>query len=504
MFFSASGHLYMRDTAARKTVQVDIPEPECHICGGGADDPEFQFASSDGSRVFFTDTEKLTAEAEEYPSSRGGADGGDLYVCEVHDASCVLKDLAPAGAVLGSLLGASEDGSWVYFVANGRLAPGAVVGTCGGPRGNAACDLYVEHYDAGAEAWEPPTLVGVLSGADAPDWSPGLVGLTARVSPNGEYVAFMSQRSLTGYDDRDVVSGVPDEEVYLFDGQSDRLVCASCDPTGARPHGAEYGGGGDNMPLVAGGGGVWPPHTWLAASIPTWTRYTLVQALYQSRYLSDAGRLFFNASDGLVPKDVNGTWDVYEYEPEGVPSGVRACSIASGSGGVVYKPERSAEVEARDVQEGAGCVGLISSGSSGEESAFLDASTEGSDVFFLSTGKLSPLDSEGGLTVYDAHECTSGSPCIAPPAAQPPACTTEASCKAAPSPQPSIYSLPASATFSGPGNLVVPPHAPVATTTKKTVKCKKKLVKNRKGKCVKRKKKAKKTSRASGGRAARP
>ena len=45
----------------------------------------------------------------------------------------------------------------------------------------------------------------------------GLTGMTSRVSPNGEYQAFMSERSLTGYDNTDANSGVPDEEVYLYD-----------------------------------------------------------------------------------------------------------------------------------------------------------------------------------------------------------------------------------------------------------------------------------------------
>ena len=31
------------------------------------------------------------------------------------------------------------------------------------------------------------------------------------------YLAFMSDRSLTGYDNTDAVSGQPDEEVYLYD-----------------------------------------------------------------------------------------------------------------------------------------------------------------------------------------------------------------------------------------------------------------------------------------------
>ena len=34
----------------------------------------------------------------------------------------------------------------------------------------------------------------------------------------------------------------------------------------------------------------------------------------------DGGRVFFNSSDALVPQDMNGTEDVYEWQREGVGS----------------------------------------------------------------------------------------------------------------------------------------------------------------------------------------
>jgi len=216
-------------------------------------------------------------------------------------------------------------------------------------------------------------------------------------------------------------------------------VCASCNPTGARPAGTEA------HPELADVEN-WGPQ-WIAANIPGWTRYSVTSTLYQSRYLSDSGRLFFNAHDGLVPQDVNGAGDVYEYEPPGVGG----CSSSS-----VWFSERSG-----------GCVDLISSGSSPEESAFLDASATGGrdaqghegggDAFFLTSAKLSSQDFDTALDVYDAHECSTQSPCIAPPRAQPTPCTTspsETSCRPAPSPQPEIFGSPSSATFSGAGNLV--------------------------------------------------
>ena len=89
---------------------------------------------------------------------------------------------------------------------------------------------------------------------------------TYRISPNGRYLAFMSDEELTGYDNRDAVSGEPDEEVYLYDAVADKLVCASCNPTGARPAGIL------NSESLIAPGSYWNKR-WLAANIPTWTLY---------------------------------------------------------------------------------------------------------------------------------------------------------------------------------------------------------------------------------------
>lgn len=456
VFFTAASHLYMRDMTAEETVQIDALEVGCGECGAGRQEPEFQFASSDGSRIFFIDTQKLTADGAAYPSNRLGSksQGGDLYECEIREDVCTLADLTPNGAVLGEVLGASEDGSWVYFVANGILAPGSAAGGCRNgqpgeepPVAGTTCDLYADHLEGGA--WHP-RAVATLSALDANSWSLYLEGLVSRVSPNGNWLAFMSERPLTGYDNRDAISGRRDQEVYLYEAANARLTCASCDPTGARPQGVEYGAFGNDVPLL--GNAEWTPETWLAGSVPAWVRYKDKEALYQPRYLSDSGRLFFDSHDALVSKDVNNTGDVYEFEPAGVPSGAQACNSGSTSGARVYKPARVFEVEGEGREEAAGCVGLISSGSSSEESALLDASASGGDVYFISTASLSPLDKEGGLTAYDAHECTVASPCIAPPPSPEVPCSTEASCKASPSPQPPIFAPSGSATFNGPGN----------------------------------------------------
>jgi WD40-like Beta Propeller Repeat len=405
-----SGGLYLRDTVREETVP---------IAGGEA---TFQIASAgEPTRVFFTPTKAA----------------GELHVCEVVEEAGKLKcklplpDLAPG--VQGNVLGSSEDGSYVYFVAGGVLT--------------------AAHYNGAG--WESRP-VATLSAGDENDWGAHggtlsgakLDKQTARVSPDGRYVAFMSERSLTGYDNRDALSGERDEEVFLYDWQSNRRVCASCDPTGARPAGVEDskeadGGAG----LLVDRQGVWTgPNRWLAGLIPGWTHNGLAPALYQSRYLSDNGRLFFDSPDALVPRDGNGAWDVYQYEP----AGVGGCTPSS----TTYSPTSG------------GCVGLISSGSSGEESAFVDASATGGrdaeghegggDVFFQTTAKLVSQDYDTAVDVYDAHECSAAAPCLPAAAVSPPPCVDTESCRLAPLPQPGIFGPSGSATFSGAGNVVSP------------------------------------------------
>ncbi len=152
--------------------------------------------------------------------------------------------------------------------------------------------------------------------------------MTSRVSPNGEWFAFMSRRSLTGYDNTDVHLGQPTEEVYLYNAVADQLVCASCNPSGVRPAGVKYKTINGHL---AGGDRVWPDETWLAATIPGWTPLSLSDALHQPRYLSNGGRVFFNSAEALVPQDVNGQIDVYEHSPPASATATRrATPTANG------------------------------------------------------------------------------------------------------------------------------------------------------------------------------
>ena len=443
--------LYMRDMVTGKTLQV--PPPPASAVGN--QETRFQIASADGSKVFYLGQ---------------GFGEGDLYVCQIVEEAgelkCDVTDLSvdpnagETASVQPEVVGAAEDGSIVYFVAQGKLAEGAEPGKE---------NLYVESERG--SAWSAPRLVAILSEADNFDWAGRDAGamshLTSRVSPSGRYLTFMSEESLTGYDNRDALSGQSDMEVFLYDEATGQLRCVSCNPTGARPEGVFDPPGGSELlvdPLH-----LWVEGRWLAGGIPGWTEPEEQEgysASYQSRVLSDEGRMFFDSADSLVAQATNGKEDVYEYEPVGV-GGSNGCMTALPT----Y------------VASAGGCVSLVSSGTSSEESVFLDASEGGGDVFFLTAARLASQDVDTAFDVYDAHVCSAGSPCVSAPVLPAP-CTSGDACKAAPSLQPAIFGAPASATFAGSGNITAATSEAVKAKPKsKPVKCRKNSVR-RDGRCV--------------------
>jgi hypothetical protein len=225
------------------------------------------------------------------------------------------------------------------------------VGGIVGMLGASASGEIVYYQDAtGLKRWQSGVVTTIVPGADAAapsDW-PAATG-TARVSADGEHLAFLSAAELPPFDNRDADSGEPDTELYLYGpppgGGAPRLLCASCNPTGERPRGSASIPG-----AVANGSTV----------------------LYKPRVLSAGGnRVFFDSADRLVTPDTDARPDVYEWE-------------ATGVGGCTRSP---------------GCVGLVSGGR-GEGGRFLDASADGRDAFVLTGDSLVGAD-PGSIDVYD-------------------------------------------------------------------------------------------------------
>jgi hypothetical protein len=432
------------------TVEVDASHNASVASGGG----QFWTAARDGSKVFFTACTRLTENSTAVSGAEGCAHGGggyshrqaigfesnpptytgnDLYEYDVSQGT--LTDLTvdqnpgdALGADVQSMVATSEDGSYVYFEANGALAPGAESRTCtveeeseGKIPAGRGCNLYVSH-NGGA-----PVFVTVVGSA-------GEVRLdNSEVTPDGQHLVLESGRRLTGYNNLSIKTHEPVPEVFLYDTATNHLSCVSCNPSGEPPvHGADLGG---QDSANQDGLGV------------SYSNY-----LYHPHWMSnDGSRVFFNSGDAVVPQDSDGSVDVYEWERDGAGS----------------------------CQQGAGCLYLLSGGVSASPSYFVDASASGEDVFFVTRAQLVPQDRNFNTDLYDARVNGGVSQLTAS------ACTGTG-CQGVP-PAPPIFATPSSVTFNGIGNF--PP--PSATKPRsKPSQCKRGFVKKH-NKCVKAKAKKK-------------
>jgi hypothetical protein len=183
-----------------------------------------------------------------------------------------------------------------------------------------------------------------------------------QVNSSGNDAAFTSTLPLTGFDN------AAHREVFRYDAPSDTLDCASCNPTGEQETGEA----------------------------------TLAR---NGLSLTDRGQVFFNSTEGLVDRDLNGNQDVYEWEANG-----------TGTCG-----------------EDEGCVQLISTGTSLLDSSLLGASADGTDAYFFTHDTLVSSDGNGNrVKIYDAragggfdqappaHQCQASDECHGPSSQAPP------------------------------------------------------------------------------------
>ena len=415
-----SGVLYGSEgvgTAAQVSVELDASEGP-GLSGGG----RYWTASEDGSRVYFTDESQLTGD------STAGPGEPDLYEYDFDKpAGARLSDLTVdrtpgAHANVQGVIGVSEeeraleeqDGTFVYFVARGVLPSSPNAQGVAAEEGQD--NLYALREGSGVRFIAQLTE---KDGSEAQgeslnksprkelgDWQPGLGNRTAEVTPGGGGLVFMSDdQAVGGY--MPELEGNRLEEIYVYEYATGGLACASCDPAHEPPQAspiASFEGKGGFLPV-----------SWSSTYIPDWLS-------------ADGGRVVFDSDEPLVPQDTNGEPDVYEWERDGEGS----CQLT------------------------AGCVFLLSGGTSSSGSWLGGESASSNDVFIISRDHLVEAGQGEEFAMYDAR-VGGVEPTV------PPACTGTG-CQGVPAPPPT-FATPPSVTFTGVGDF--PPPAPsTATKTK--------------------------------------
>ena len=192
-----AAHLYMRDLSNNTTTPIDNPSAP-----GGA---QYEGASQDGSLVFFTSSEGL-----------GGNSNTDNELYEFNTATKSVVPISEGNTATadGDVLGVtaiSNDGSHVYFVAEGMLA--ANKNAQGASALSGQPNLYV--YDTTAPAASATTFIATLSQWDVQSCVPNCVtngsGAVLTSEPDvdrpaiptadGSVLAFDSNAQLTKYAD---------------------------------------------------------------------------------------------------------------------------------------------------------------------------------------------------------------------------------------------------------------------------------------------------------------
>jgi hypothetical protein len=277
-----SGQLYLRFNGSTTVVsESQAAEPDPH---GGPFPAEFQMASPDGSVAYFVSSGALTDDANTGSAPiEEGEHRGNLYRYDA--GSGQLTDLTPTedpvnelkGASVRGVIGASSDGSVLYFIASGVLDPGhGVVGEE---------NLYSYHEGQ-------IHFVGIVDGLYESAIALNPFSSVA-VSPSGSYLGLSTRTNLTDYDSDGQV------EVYLWSLEDGQMTCVSC-PDGPASNNAFF----SKYPMRGS---------------------TLIDPTSNSHYVSDTGKVIFESREALAPGTDNGVEKVYEW------SNGSARKLSSGS-----------------------------------------------------------------------------------------------------------------------------------------------------------------------------
>jgi hypothetical protein len=257
------------------------PGGACNAVSGA----EYAGGAVDGSRVFFTTSQQLV---------NGDTDtGDDLYACDIPAgvpvpvgsanpcSSLTEVSGAATNAQVESVVAVSDDGSRVYFVAQGVLAGNLGVGEVGANAG--AHNLYVWERDGA----HPAGTTRFVAGLDANDLG------QAQMTPDGRYLLFLTaNRLVTGGPDADDDGGAVD--AYRYDAVTNAIVRVSTSVTGSGGNGS-----GLDVSMIRGA----------------------------SSMTADGSTVIFDSAEALSVGDTDGVTDVYAWHDDG-----RVSLISAGGG----------------------------------------------------------------------------------------------------------------------------------------------------------------------------
>jgi hypothetical protein len=426
-------------------VKLSAPE-EGWTPSGGTSPAIYVGASEDGSRVYFASETELTKDD-------AGLHDLELYEChiveEAEGAKCKLDRISAgtsgtAAAEVWTVPAVAANGSAVYFTALGQLTPGL--------QPLASGEVYLYRYDTSTRETAYVATVGVpdyeTGLTSNSKWYPREIALSADANwyatPDGRYLLFATARELTGYDTTEATAN----DCQTNDSGGGSGLTGHCAEIYRYHYEPEPQLGGSIICVSCNPSGARPVSN---------AQFAARSAAFEPsggsvRAMSDDGSYaFFDTADGLVPQDSNHTLDVYEWHEGG--------------------------------------ISLISSGQDLGPSFLLGSSSDGSNVFFGTHAKLVPQDGDSAGDMYDARICEpeAGNPCLKSVSGGTGQCEGDACHNPPPTP---IDATPVSLTFAGPGNSggEAAKKAPVTLTNAQKLSralkvCRKEHNKSRRKKC---------------------
>jgi len=401
-------------TKVEAKLEIEKELGECH----GFHDATYQGASADGSKVFFTTTQRLlngdgdeTGDLYEYDfTNRAGnpltqISAGETFA-GTDECGAAVSHTAGAGAEVEGVVRTSSDGSHVYFLANGVLtskgntwwnASGEEEHECPEP---GPSNLYA--YDT--ETGELKFVAHTISNGSGNETSGKEVNdnhRLAQTTPDGKYLVFSTPEAFAG-----VTKTEAARAAYRFDFTTGELTWIShAAPAGERPSECTPSDGckgGEERsafiaPLEATTSGA-------EADINDWNRaisgcphgYSSAEQTQCPAGAYDGETIIFSSQEKLQNDDVSQAANVYEWRcaspcahpaTEGVVQMISDGRDPKGvnSIGSMTQAEERAEITPNVWQGNSGM------------------SASGSDIFFLTHTPLVGQDTDVLADYYDAR-----------------------------------------------------------------------------------------------------